>query len=282
MSKEIEVVWKDGQRGSWCQAIVEYLTQGFAHRMDTVEDRVRGEGAIVVVKADQIKSMAELNQYVHSLKWLLLIVTANEDANWKGEQFHHPNSLVWLQTPHKTQHAHRFLPWGWTPGCAVEVHSKKVHDWFFAGQDTHRRRHECIESLGPLIHRGHYIATLGFGNGLPQADYYRAMGNAKVIPCPSGPVTVDSLRVCEALQLGAVPVVDGQSPTGPYPEYWDRVFGADFPFPLIEEWSEFPDRLQGILERWAIWASHTSVWWQRYKARLHAQMMLDLRELGAP
>ena len=41
----IEVVWWGGQRGSWCQAIVEFLTEGMTHRMDISE--LQGDGAIV-------------------------------------------------------------------------------------------------------------------------------------------------------------------------------------------------------------------------------------------
>ena len=285
MQTPIEVLWKDGQRGSWCQAIVEYLTQGFTHR----EDRIHGEGSIVVVKADQIKSMDALNDYVRSLKWCLLIVTANEDGTWQGDRFQHPNSLVWLQTPHKAQHCHRALPWGWTPGCSVEVRSSKFFDWSFAGQITHRRREECVAALKAGAMGSHknwsLVETSSFGQQEPmnQGDYYRAMAASKVIPCPSGPVTVDSLRVCEALQLGAIPVLDGASPSGPYPEYWYRVFGSGMKCPLVvvRDWSEFPGILELLLRGWPDVGEYASKWWQRYKAGLHAQMMLDLHDLGA-
>ena len=67
----IEVVWWGGQRGSWCQCIVEFLTEGMTHRMDISE--LQGDGAIVVVKADQIKSAEEScnSTKILLLKWML-------------------------------------------------------------------------------------------------------------------------------------------------------------------------------------------------------------------
>ena len=224
MSKEIEVVWYGGQRGSWCAAIVEFLTEGFVHRMDLRE--LKGDGAIVVVKADQVKDINVLARDLAALHWCLLIVTANEDGLLATSQFKEktertvvlsmrdsgmlqPNCFLWLQTPHRHQFARRFLPWGWTPGCATEVHAKKIWDWSFAGQITHTRRQQfkIMVRENPKVRDGLYslVESDGFAKGVPQDMYYRLVAGAKVVPCPSGPVTVDSMRVCESLQLGAVP-----------------------------------------------------------------------------
>ena len=55
------------------------------------------------------------------------------------------------------------------------------------------------------------VTSEGFSQGIAQDAYYKTLAATKVAPCPSGPITVDSMRVCEALQLGAVPVIDSVS-----------------------------------------------------------------------
>jgi hypothetical protein len=122
----------------------------------------------------------------------------------------------------------------------------------------------------------------GFAKGISQAEYYTLLGRTKVVPCPSGPFTVDSFRVCEALQLGAIPLVDALSPRGEYREYWERVFGEHHPLEVIYDWEdELLPRVEHLLEYEAVYTSAVSKWWQRYKAGLQAQLMLDLHELGA-
>lgn len=127
------------------------------------------------------------------------------------------------------------------------------------------------------------VETSSFGQQEPmnQEEYYRVMAASKVIPCPSGPVTVDSLRVCEALQLGAIPVVDCISPTGVYIEYWNRVFGKGAPFFWIIDWEQFREHLDVLLQCWETSSVNTQKWWQQWKADLQASVVEDLRNLGA-
>ncbi len=305
----IEVVWWGGQRGSWCQCIVEFLTEGMTHRMDISE--LQGDGAIVVVKADQIKSAEELNEIL-LLKWCLVIITANEDggiicgASSKNMRFISTgahvlasgNLRLWLQTPHKHQTADRYIPWGWTPGCAdkpilwvgdketgywaAPPESPKLYDWSFAGQITHSRREEFLKVARTLPAENRMLVTSeGFSQGIAQDAYYKTLAATKVAPCPSGPITVDSMRVCEALQLGAVPVIDSISPIGPYPEYWKRVFGHDHPLIVVHSWEQFPVNVSDITKRWDAYAPLVFSWWQRYKANLRGQLRRDLIDLGA-
>jgi hypothetical protein len=281
----IEVVWWNGQRGSWCQTIVEFLTEGMTHRMDIKE--LQGHGAIVVVKADQYPRKSQAEEFLREtaqLKWFLLIVTANEEIGMPMALFD-ANKLrfrKWLQTPHKWQQCDHALPWGWTPGCMKEVHSPKLWDWSFAGQITHSRREEFLKVARTMDdHQRMLVTSAGFSQGIPQEMYYKMLAGTRVAPCPSGPITVDSMRVCEALQLGAIPILDTISPTGPYPEYWDRFFDRECPLPRVTDWKDFPGILEGILREGDAYALAVGAWWQKWKGNLRNALMQDLKDLGA-
>ena len=281
MSKEIEVVWMGGQRGSWCHGIVEFLTQGFAHRMDVKE--LQGEGAIIVIKADWDKNPAKFCEDTAHLKWILLFVTANEEGNSNYHKSLSPNCKVWLQTPHRHQTCDRAIPWGWTPNCRVDAWPERTLDYSFAGQITHKRRWDLMEALPEVAmvnRKWEFHGSDGFAKGISQAEYYGLMARSKVIPCPSGPVTVDSFRVCEALELGAVPILDTWSPRGPYPEYWQRVFPRH-PFETLDNWRMFPFQLEHILRNWSMVSEVVQRYWAQWKAKQKEFLLADLKELGA-
>jgi hypothetical protein len=278
----IEVVWWGGQRGSWCQAIVEFLTEGMTHRMAISE--LQGDGAVFVVKADQFQRKSMVVQFHEDtvrLNWMLLIVTANEEIGWPMAYFERTGKFKkWLQTPHRFQACSRAIPWGWTPGCATEVRIPKLYDWSFGGQITHSRREEFLKVARTLPAENRMLVTSeGFSQGIAQGAYYKMLAATKVAPCPSGPITVDSMRVCEALQNGCVPVVDSVSPTGAYPEYWKRVFGEYHPIPYVSHWQEFPEICAKLLQNWPASSPHVSEWYSQWKANLKLALYQDLGAL---
>jgi hypothetical protein len=294
MPKEIEVLWYGGQRGSWCHAIVEWLTEGFTHRMDVKE--VQGDGAIVVIKADWDRDLNNLAKTITPLSWCLLIITANEDGGMgvtrdgdllaihvEDKVFIPRNCRVWLQTPHKHQTASRYIPWGWTPNCRVDAWPERTLDCSFAGQITHKRRWDMMSQFPKIamsLKKWEFHGSDGFAKGISQAEYYGLMARSKVIPCPSGPLTVDSFRVCEALELGAVALLDAASPTGPYPEYWERVFGA-CPLSIIKDWNELPVLLEIWSGNWPSVNNIVRMWWAAWKESLKQNLHQDLHDLGA-
>jgi hypothetical protein len=276
----IPVVWYNGQ-SSWCHTIVRFFTNQvfFQHfsRRETLPER---EVVVVVIKADEA-DIDELNVDLLRYPAVLLMVCSNEEGKFDRNKILHPRFKTWLQTPHPTQAADRFFPWGWTPGCDNPEGEKKL-DYFFAGQDTHRRRAECLRALDTCNGNAVVIRTRGFSQGLPHEMYVNVMASAKVVPCPSGPITVDSFRVCEALELGAIPIADTQSPVfHQYRHYWASVMGGTHPLPMVLEWSSLPDTMAYILEDWERLAPRYALWWQHRKKQWRQELLDDVEELRA-
>ena len=109
-------------------------------------------------------------------------------------------------------------------------------------------------------------------------EYYQVMTRSKVVLCPSGPVTVDTFRVCEALEAGCIPVVDDRTPNPSWPSgYWNYVFGSEkLPFPVVQEWKGVTE----IIEHWAgnfdELGPICKAWWEAQELIYIADMAEDL------
>lgn len=276
------VVWYGGQRGVWSQTIVEWLVNGYHHhtRVDTVPATM---GAVVVIKADAyLKDRALMNCVLHEVKklrWAVVIVVSNEEGQFPTTLFLEscPNIKIWLQSRAPFQFAHEFLPWGWTHAQPNFGVGKKL-DWCFLGQVTHERRRQCVEAFLPLKERGFLLETQGFSQGLPHDLYHRTLAAARFVPCPSGPITVDSFRVCEALQMDAIPLLDTRSPAGPDPNYWTEVFDQH-PLPLVDDWSEAPRIMEDWLIGYKVKSQMVRDWWRWQKIVWQRTFDLHQRQL---
>lgn len=276
----IPVLWYNGQ-SSWCHTIARFFTnqECFAH-FSRGEALPEHQVAVVVIKADEV-DVDELNVDLWRHPAVLLMVCSNEDGKFERTRILHPRFKTWLQTPHPGQEAHRFFPWGWTPGCTSSAAEKSL-DYFFAGQNTHVRRAECLQALHGIGGNGIVISTQGFAQGLPRERYVDLMAMARVAPCPSGPVTLDSFRVCEALELGAIPIVDTASPVlRNYLGYWAAVMGESHPLPSMLEWSSLPEFLPYVLKEWKTRQPRYMDWWKKRKQDWRQELVDDVEELRA-
>jgi hypothetical protein len=150
----------------------------------------------------------------------------------------------------------------------------------FAGQVTHRRRQECAAELRWLNRsqpkRSTLIETDGYLRGVDQRSYMALLAAAKVVPCPSGPYTVDTARPLEALEAACVPVVDTLTPRGDDWDYWGLVFGQDCPLRRIRDWETFPKVLAEELADWPHNSNRVSAFWQQWKRRIVHQLHDDI------
>lgn len=229
------------------------------------------DGAVISIRANDNQQFIDtLNTDIAALKWCVIIVTGNENGSDFHTKIKHPNCKIWVQTPKMTDKADYFLPLGYP---TIERHytgAVRVHDWSFAGQVTHSRRYELVKVLEGL-QRGKLVKTEGFGQGLAYPEYFRLLTESKVVPCPGGPATPDTFRFYEALEAGCVPIVDIQSGQGDYGGvYWEKVFGIyrNIPFPLIENWNDFPNLLELVLSEFTEIQAVTHDWWMDYKRKV--------------
>jgi len=279
----------DTHRGAWWdQTIVEHMIHQSRHNLATYEgslhDVPNSDGIVLVVHAESDHAdtpetetrIQVLNERLARYRWVLLIVTSDETDRWPWWTIKSTGRMiVWRQHP-TTSVADRALPLG-PPPHAIDMppppSEPRNQDWFFAGQVTHRRRTECVETLRTMTN-GDLVETEAFLTGLPIDEYMRRTADAMFIPCPSGPWTADTFRLYEALESGCVPIVD----TGPYRDIDATEWRA--PFPVVSDWGEYPTLDVALGDDWRQTQVVCESWWQRTKRNLVAQFDGDITDLS--
>jgi hypothetical protein len=239
---------------------------------------------------------AELMHY----RWVIFVSVGDESSEFPLHLIVHPNCKIWAQTPKPgITHADRYFIEGY-PADEREIldslipQERDLH-WFFAGQVTHERREQCVAALetsrslwgtptnkmppeAPIT--SILIKTQSFGAGLSHESYYDFMRRALIVPCPAGPATPDSFRMAEALEAGAVPVLDAYA-LDHVEGYWDIVF-PDHPFFVIQDWEkEWGPVSKEILSDWERHSRAAQYFWSKYKISFRQNLVKDLIQLGA-
>jgi hypothetical protein len=257
------------------------------------------DGCIVVVGArHHADRLHDINARITAYRWSIVVLTGDEEGVFPWAEL--DATVVMRQTPKIIDG--QPLPddglWfgdGYTPttrgvlASTLMEYTAKPEDLFFSGQVTHSRRKECVAALQSSqkvdATTGSVIATAGFTQGLEPVEYAQRLAAAKIAPCPSGPVSVDTFRVFEALEAGCVPIVDGRSPLYTQFTYWREVFGEGLPFPIVDDWRDGPQIIADTLKLWPAINNRCFVWWQGYKrswALRIVEAVLEVSHAHAP
>lgn len=242
------------------------------------------EGAVVILPSrHHIDHVDWFLSQLDRLAWSVVILTSEEEWLFPWQKIEQSATRkLWVMQP-RPEHEHlAMLPCGPYAGTHEALRVRTTPDqerigWFFGGQITHARRTECLAALEGLPN-GDLIATEGYFQGISLDDYLAREASAKVIPCPSGPVSLCTARVEEAMEAGCVPIVDMVKPVDPQFDYWQLLFGPDHPLRGIYDWATFPDVLGEELAAWPANANRVWAWWQQWKRRIAHQVDNDLRE----
>jgi len=219
-------------------------------------------------------SVAKINKEISHYKKILVFIVSDEQGNFNVEDLDHPDKIVYSQCGN----GGFMVPLGYTLETRkilkeIGLPTKEM-DWFFAGQITHSRRELMAEQLRKMDN-GNLIETKGFTLGLSQQDYLEQMSEARVVPCPSGAVSVDSFRLYEALEAGCVPIADSISPLkSSNDHYWVKMFG-DLGFPTIANYDELPNLIKKSAT-WHNFGNKASAWWINKKHQFREQFKRDL------
>lgn len=300
----VPVVWlsyKDNvpPRGYWDQGILEDLFSkklwnpvgGYefeqVYSLDGIND-----GAIIVYPSKS-QGVEELNEAIQHLKWVVLMLTGDEEAEFPVEQVNHNNIRIWSIYPRPGRHNqyHR-LGAGYPPQAQEFLpkfrneYDNKTVDVFFAGQITHIRRQLLKNKLLDMRESYPYPLAMdlefteGFTQGRSPEQYYQAMANAKIVVCPSGAETPDTFRIYEALEAGCIPIADTRDPKGVFPDnYWQFFFEGDVPFPILTDYEQLPGYIFDILENWEVMSNRIFSWWQMKKREMAYQLVDDIDQL---
>jgi hypothetical protein len=303
---QINIIWKTYHapeiigRGYWDQAILEDLFARMPYQFNHVDDVDKlgqGEGPdqpggiFIINGRTHIDDVPKINKDLGRLRWVVLIITGDEEALFPWQEIRHPMIRTWVQLPRMNVHndVSFKLVNGYRTGSAELLQKigylpDRELDWFFAGQVNHARREQCVlelKNIALAFPRGVLRETTGFGQeAVSQKEYLELMRNAKIVPCPSGIETPDTFRLYEALEAGCVPVVDAFSTRHQAPGFWSYLFAENPPFPVVDYWDKFPALLPQLLKEYPANANKVSAWWQQHKRKIRYTLEDQIRELS--
>lgn len=304
----IPVVWYEGVNGLEKRSrygIATLLNEAFDgarefefNHQDTMSGA--GDGAVVVIHGDHLRNRVDaVRSDLAALPWALVVVIGDEASVFPScrllapdiipdTRSYAPNRILWQQMPIPGQHdlAKRKLICGYPHDTQMHLANydamrvDRPTDWFFSGQVNHIRRRMCVDQLKNL-RNGDLVCTPGFWQGLDRAEYYRRMAQAKIVVCPAGVSTPDTLRVAEALEAGCIPIADGLHHRVGYPSgYWQYVFGENPPFPVIDDdWRSLPKVIDEVLSQWPSNRNQCVEWWKNYKRKMVSWLSEDLQAI---
>lgn len=273
----------------WDTNIVQRLLDGELHPHGLKVKHHTGypntDGCILVVPG-RYWTPDRVNEAIGRYEWLLLFRTSDEEDTFDVGELEHPNMRAWVQTPRRDYSNARVFGVGFPPHfneLSEDVPVKDI-DVMLVGQNTHVRRQECFQALEKTQGSQFVHATAGFTQswreGAKPGDYAFQMMKARVAPCPSGAVSVDSFRIWEALESHAVPIADTVSPVDGLTDYWTQLF-PDAPFPILTDYANLPGYVDDALRDWPRNANRITAWWMRQKRQYAHWLIDDLREVGA-
>lgn len=154
------------------------------------------------------------------------------------------------------------------------VFEQRPHLWAFAGSMDRAGR---ADALAKLRNTGSYIEMLKDNWSSPhKADgpaYNEMMQNAKFVPCFRGSAALESFRLYEAIEHGAIPIYVPSESHNCADEY-KELFGAN-PLLGFPSWEKAAEMLPLLAKQPAVMEKHRAQlkqWWADKKAELQSKL----------
>ena len=159
-----------------------------------------------------------------------------------------------------------FFPLGYKKGYNDEkhlLHDNRCYTWSFAGQIAGKPTRESM--LNGMVEvddesaRIHVTTQWDDPNSLTTTEYRDLMNKTLLAPCPAGWCNPDSFRVCEALEAGAIPIVDNRA-------YFEKLFGGDVPFLSVKsDWTTVEVEIENNAKDLKQIQTKCIFWWDMQK-----------------
>lgn len=292
----IPVIWWKQSRGNWDHGIFLQTFEKYPDLFPQYNDKEIPDFRHAIVMVSGKPSIPELASYINRLKSATVILCSEEDAffQWKKIVPKRDNFDVWTQYYNpltKREIKERILlgaPYR-IKDYKINKHLPKKYLWSFVGQVQNPFRQQAVEVLSKMDD-GYLKGISGFGgytpDGMDYQEYLDIMCQSKFVICPAGSMSVDSFRLYEAMECGAIPITDKRAPRDhPDHNYWSDVCPYNG-LTYLWEWDE--DILRSVF----LWNEKPPVstiplayknhiytgpshnyWWFRYKHELEEKLL---------
>jgi len=257
------IIWFDGFKGNWDSGLIASIIEDNPNfnEVNSKDNPVFDNVIVLVGKTDKYR----LRAYLEKTKQALVILMSDEDSAFDWEFCKLPHVKFWTQYHFRNKEGiKKRIPLG-VPNRFKNYEVKNLERKYsvsFVGQVQNPHRQQCVEVIKSIPNSFVHIAS-GFGgvNGLEYQDYLDILCQSEIVVCPSGSMCADSFRVYEAIECGALPIADANSPRDYIDfNYWQQ---CNFNVASVKSWKDLPDliNLTYMKEQREI----TANWWKHYK-----------------
>jgi hypothetical protein len=250
----IDFVWLCSRENSWECDWIDYLFDG-----------VEADGIVVVYNAT-----ADIKSYLEKHGPILGLIHLSDEWD-KDPVDHYSQAKIVLRNYYKELGPNVInFPLGWMRTFPYTLTPKIIQErqyvWSFSGHVDKTTRPEMARWMSTVDNGKSYFKKCGEnwgpfdGHALTPGQLAEMYNNSYFVPCPQGNQSIDSLRVCEALQAGAIPIVERS-------DYWSKLYGKDVPLLQIDSWSQAPtliNKLTEDLDKLEQLRVSTYMWWQNH------------------
>lgn len=151
----------------------------------------------------------------------------------------------------------------------VKPVEERRYVWSFAGNLASTRR-ALVEGLRGVVPNFIHITRAGGQPRLGTEEYLKLLGDSVFVPCGMGNVNLESFRLYEALDCGAIPIVERR----PWLDYFTGLWGPH-PLPAVNDWGEarsIMDSLRADPQRLREKQREVQGWWREIEGQVASQI----------
>ncbi len=173
------------------------------------------------------------------------------------------------------------FPLGYKSGFAsaqpVLSSFERPFTWSFAGDPKKASRQSMLGAFAS-VSKGKVHLTSGFNatDTLNTQEYRSLLDSTVFAPCPAGNVNLETFRIWEALEAGAIPIIQAVD----HFDYLSLLVGK-YPFPRVSDWAEAANNIASMSEA-AIRDLQLRClnWWRCYKTSLISEISDAITHTG--
>ena len=166
------------------------------------------------------------------------------------------------------------LPLGYSAGLSlnpVQIEaSRRAYLWSFLGEARKSSRPELTTAFLPLVPYFAHFTDRADSQPVGKGEYYRVLQDSVFVPCAMGNVHLESFRTYEALECGAIPIVERRIGF----DYYTRLLG-EHPLPTFRSWdraASFVEEIRNDPTAMDKMQAECVQWWAGKKQRLREQI----------
>ena len=158
--------------------------------------------------------------------------------------------------------------------AALRGPGERLYTWSFAGARS-TSRDAMLDALAGVDGGTVQIGPVDPSDAAALAADHEVLASTVFAPCAMDGTHLESTRIYDALEHGAIPIVERRR----WLDYYGLLFGPGHPVPSVRSWAEAPElmrRLLGDPQGLSALQRRVVDWWSALKARLAQEAQEDV------